>query len=392
MTQSSLKTKLTRYVACATLAMLTSTLVALSACSSTGLSAREARSELVYVGNQEREIHALRFDPATGRVEMIGKVADGTRSTWVAAHPELPVLYAVDDDNTKEGSVTAYAVNRDTGALSKINQVGTKGSGTTNLYIDIPSMTLLAANYGGGSVSSMVIDHDGSLGALISNVKESGSGPTKRQASAHAHSAAVDPSGRYVLVPDLGADRVFIYGFDRSTHRLSEDGAVHSRSFIAPAGSGPRHIAFGANGQFVYLITELSAEVMVFRWNADRGKLDLVQSVPLSSEGFNGGKSGAEIAVSADGRFVYAENRGEDALSVYRINPASGELGLVQRVASGGQKPWGFAIDPSGKWMLVANQRNGQVNVFRIDTVNGTLSDTGEMVSMTSPVSVAFVE
>ncbi|WP_027211087.1 lactonase family protein [Burkholderia sp. WSM2232] len=363
----------------------------LSGCSGRGIPPEGSTGELVYVGTQDRQIQALRFDPSTGKLAVIAKVAEGARSTWVAAHPVLPVIYAVDDDNAKEGSVTAYAVNRTTGALERINEVATRGSGTTNLYLDVPSMTLLAANYGGGSVSSITVKPDGSLGLLVSTVKDIGSGPNRRQATAHAHSAVVDPSGRYALVPDLGADRVFVYGFDRGAHSLSADDAVRSRSFVAPAGSGPRHIAFGASGQYVYVISELSAEIMVFRWDTVQGRLALLQSLPVSSETFKGTRSGAEIAVSGDGRFVYAENRAEDSLSVYRVDANSGQLSLVQRVASGGERPWGFGIDRSGKWMLVANQRSGTVNVFGIDTASGKLSDIGQTVSMPTPVSIAFV-
>jgi 6-phosphogluconolactonase len=343
-------------------------------------------SELVYVGSQESLIHALRLDTSTGTLTDIGPVAHGLRPTWVEAHPRKPVLYAVDDDNAKEGSVTAYAVNRATGALTRINAVATRGHGTTNLYLDLPSMTLLAANYGSGSVSTMTVEGDGSLGSLASTISETGSGPNRRQASAHAHNAVVDPSGRYALVTDFGADRVFIYRFDRTTHALSADHA-----FIVQPGSGPRHIAFGADGRFAYLITELSAEVMVLRWDASRGRLTPVQSLPLTSASFLGVKSGAEIAVSHDGRFVYAENRAENALVVYRVDIKSGQLEEIQRISSGGDKPWSFAIDDSGKWMIVANQSSGKVNLFKIDTESGVISDTGNSAEVAKPVSIAFV-
>lgn len=387
---------MTRYGVIAAFAAAMAACALVGACSSTTSSATAASSnqdhtDLVYVGTQEREIQALRFDPATGKLTMIGQVAQGLKATWVAAHPELPVLYSVDDDNAREGSVTAFAVNRNNGALTRIDEVATQGSGTTNLYLDIPSMTLLAANYGGGSVSTITVNHDGSLGARGSTVKEIGSGPNRRQAGAHAHSAVVDPSGRYALVPDLGADRVFVYPFDRVTHALSPDDAAVSHAFVAPPGSGPRHLAFGADGQFVYLLTELSADVMVLRWDASQGRLTTVQTVSITSPGFQGVKSGAEIALSRDGRFAYVENRAENALLVYRVSPDSGRLALVQRVPSGGEKPWGFAIHPSGKWLLVANQRSGKVNVFSVDPVSGEAADTGQSVEMATPVSLAFV-
>jgi 6-phosphogluconolactonase len=352
----------------------------------------DAQTEFVYVGTQQAQIRALRLDTATGKLTEIGTVAEGPKTTWVAAHPQLPVLYGVDDDNARDGSITAYAVNRETGALDKINEVASGGRGTTNLVLDPPSNTLLAANYASGSVSSVAINPDGSLGARVSTVTETGSGPNRRQASAHAHSAVVDPSGRYALVPDLGADRVFVYRFDRASHALSADGGNDPAAFVVPPGSGPRHIVFGANGEFVYLLTELSAEVMVLHWDAEQGKLTLVQSLPVTNPGFDGVKSGAEIALSQDGRFVYVEDRGENALVVYRVNSRTGELAPIQRTPSGGDRPWGFAIDSSGKWLLVANQHSGNVSVFSVDPVSGKVASTGESVALPTPVSVAFVK
>ena len=146
------------------------------------------------------------------------------------------------------------------------------------------------------------------------------------------------------------------------------------------------------SGEFVYLLTELSANLMVLRWDASQGHLMLVKSVPTTSLEFQGAKSGAELAISRDGRFVYVENRGENALVVYSISPESGELSLVERTSAGGEKPWGFGIDPSGKWLLVANQQSGTVNAFNIDPVSGMVSNTGQSVDEPTPVSVAFVK
>jgi 6-phosphogluconolactonase len=202
----------------------------------------------------------------------------------------------------------------------------------------------------------------------------------------------VDPTGRFALVSDLGADRIFIYGFDRATHVLMPDDSANPRSYVAPAGSGPRHVAFGVDGRFVYLLNELTAEVAVLRWDAQQGRLALVQTLPTSSAEFKGAKSGAEVAVSHDGRFVYAEDRGENTMVVYAVNAASGELSLVQRISSGGERPWGFSIHSSGKWMLVANQRSGKVNVFSVDPASGMLADTGESADVPTPVSTTFVK
>ncbi|MCY0386206.1 lactonase family protein [Robbsia sp. Bb-Pol-6] len=348
-------------------------------------------AELTYVGTQEQDIRALRFDAATGTLTTIGPVENGLSSTWLVTHPSLPVVYSVDDHTASEGSITAFAVNRRSGALAGLNAQATRAKGTTYLWFDKPSMTLLATNYGSGSVSSYRVNGDGSVGLRISTVTETGSGPNKRQQSAHAHSVAIDPSGHYALVPDLGADRVFIYPFDRATRTLSSSRDDPAGSFTAPPGSGPRHLAFGTNGVFVYLLTELTAQVFVLRWDAAQGRLTPVQSLPISSGEFKGPKSGAEVAVGHDGRFVYVADRGESTLVAYRVDPGSGTLSFVQRVPSGGERPWDFEIDSSGKWMLVANQRSNTMNVFGIDPASGRITDTGRSVAIPHPVSITFV-
>jgi 6-phosphogluconolactonase len=349
-----------------------------------------SRDELVYVGAEGPQIRALRFDACNGSLAALGPVADVSKSRWAVAHPQLPILYASSDNAGKDGSVIAFAVDRETGALTKVNEVTAGGAGTTHLWLDEPSMTLVAANYGGGSASTLSIQRDGSLGALVSTVKSTGTGPHRRQASPHAHGAVVDPSGRYALVSDLGADRVFVYGFDRSTHTLSPQRADPA-AFVAPAGSGPRHLAFGATGRFVYLLNELTADVLTLRWDPPRGQLVLVQTVSTSSPEFQGARSGAEIGVGRDGRFVYVANRGENTLVVYRVHPESGELSLVQRTPSNGKLPWAFTLHPSGRWLLVSQKDSNTVNVFRIDPVSGMVSDTGQAAESPAPVSVTFL-
>jgi 6-phosphogluconolactonase len=358
------------------------------------ISASLAHADLVYVGSQGNQLRALRFDAGSGRLSTIGPVADGLRPTWTVAHTSLPVLYAVDDDSAKPGSVSAFSIDRASGALRKLNDAPTGGAGATYLWLDALSGTLLAANFGGGSASSIAVQADGSLGTLVSTIKATGSGPHRRQAAPHAHSAAIDPSGRYALVPDLGADRVFIYAFDRATRALTplpDTPAGGVRAYAALPGSGPRHLVFSADGRFVWLLNELSAEVTTLRWDASQATLTPLQTLAASSAEFTGVKSGAEILLSPDGRFVYVEDRGERTLVVYRVNAETGELSFVQRIATGGEVPWGMAIHPSGKWLLVAHQRSGTVNVFRIDTASGRLDSTGESVEAPTPVSITFV-
>ena len=364
--------------------------LSLAGCASTATPAC-APARLAYVGTDGGQLQALRLDACNGKLASLGTVATLAKPRWAVANPTLPILYVADDVAGKDGSVVSFAVDRDSGALTRLGEADAGGIGTTHLWLDAPSSTLIAANFFSGSATSLPLAADGGLGVVASTVKETGSGPTKRQTKAHAHGIALDPSGHWALVSDLGADRVFVYRFDRASHALAlaPDDAANPRAFALPPGSGPHHATFSVDGRFVYVLDELAADVQVLRWDASAARLAPVQSLAISSAGFQGARSGAEIALARDGRFVYVEDRGEGTLVVYRVDAATGELALAQRVPSGGDKPWAFAIDPSGRWMLVANA--AKVSLFAIDPATGALSDTGQSVPSATPLSIAFM-
>jgi 6-phosphogluconolactonase len=196
-----------------------------------------------------------------------------------------------------------------------------------------------------------------------------------------------------VLVPDLGADRIFIYRFDPATRQLTQADRAYEP---LPAGSGPRHLVFHPSGRFVILDTEFSAELRIYRWDARHGLLKLVQTLPTAAadpmaQSKRVQNSAAEVAVSRDGRFVYVSNRGEDTLVVYSMHPRTGMLTEVQRISSPGKAPWSFAIHPSGLWMLVANQASSSIAVLQVDPKTGMLSPTSEGLSVPKPSNVTFL-
>ena len=344
-------------------------------------------ARVAYAGLEDGTVQALRFDECAGRLAGAGEAARVPRPRWLLAR--APMLYAASDEDGREGRVFALRADRDATRLEKVNDAGAGGVGTTHLALDAPSATLLAANFNAGSASSLAVGGDGSLGALASTVKDTGSGPHRRQAGPRAHAIAVDPSGRFALVADMGADRVFVYGFGRATRQLTPQPVS---SLALPPGSGPRHLAFDRSGRYVYLVTELTAEVVALRWSEQDGRLAALQSLPTSQAASAEARSASEIATGADGRFVYVANRTEGALLVYRIDPA-GTLALVQSVPSGGTAPWTFAIDRSGRWLLAANFHSKDVSLFGIDARSGELSPAGPPLAMpAAPLSLAFME
>ena len=112
--------------------------------------------------------------------------------------------------------------------------------------------------------------------------------------------------------------------------------------------------------------------------------------MPSSPETFAGEKSGAEIAVLPDGKFLYSSNRGPDNIAIFRIDAKKGTLTALERVPTQGKTPRNFAIDPTGKYLFAANQDSDNVVVFRIDKGTGHLTPAGNILDVGAPVCVVF--
>ncbi len=354
--------------------------------------AAQAKSagELIYIGMNGTKIRAARFDAKSGDLTAIGPVADNIRPTWAVRHPSLPILYFNEDHGNSGSSVIqVLRIDPQSGALTKVNEM-VSGGGSTQMVLDWPSRTLLVANYGDGTLVALPILPDGSLGAIVSKAAFTGSGPHRRQASSHAHGVALDPKGRFALVTDLGADRIWVLPFDRKTRQIGADNPAQSRHMIMPPGSGPRHLLFHPNGRWLYAVEELTGNVVSFAWNAKAGRLSKLQTLSTDDPTFTGDRSAAEVAVSRDGRFVYTSNRGDHALVVHAVDPKNGTLTQIQRIPSGGPSPWHFAIHSSGNWLIVANRDADMLNLFRIDKQSGKLSNSGKKLASPKPIFVGF--
>jgi len=369
-------------------------LVAVGALSVLAAPAQAASSAnvFVYVGTQGNEpgqgVFAARLNTTTGQLTPLGVVAQLARPTWIVADPKRPRLYAVSEtgnDGKTQGKVHALRADTKTGALALISSVDSGGGGPTHLALDAGAGGLLVAHYGSGHVAALPVRADGGADGPRSVQLDVGSGPSPRQKSAHAHGVAIDPSGRYALVADLGADKVFVYPYNRRTRQLAPAAAT---SVSVPPGTGPRHLVFHPNGRLVFLISELVPAIRTYEWDARQGRMTELSVVRAGGEP---PISGAEIAVSRDGRFVYASIRGEHVIVAYAVAPKSGALTEVQRIASRGQTPWSFRLDPSERWLLAANQGSGTVTVLKRDRATGRLSATDQSIAVNKPTSLAIL-
>jgi 6-phosphogluconolactonase len=351
--------------------------------------------ELLYVGTYTEGgrpdgIYLIRMDRRSGKLRRVASLNAGANPSFLAIHPNRRVLYAVNELETHNGRptgvVSAFAMARDTGALTRLNEQPSEGGAPCFVSVDRSGRVVLVANYVGGSVALLPIQGDGSLAPATSVMQHTGSGPNAaRQGGPHAHCIVADPSNRFVLAADLGADRVFVYrlDLDRKSLRRVERGDAIMRS-----GAGPRHIAFHPTLPLVFVANELDSTVATLRFDAERGALSLLDTRSTVPAGWTGTNYPADIHVAPSGRTLYVSNRGHNSIAVFSV--AESTLVLDQVVSTEGDWPRNFSLDPTGRWLLVANQRSDSVVVFARDQNSGRLTPTRERIALPSPACLRF--
>jgi 6-phosphogluconolactonase len=364
----------------------------------TGGSMSSPDGDLLYVGTytestQSEGIYLVRMDRRSGQLRRVGSVAAGANPSFLAIHPNGRVLYAVNElekyQDKPTGAVSAFAIARDTGALTRLNEQPSEGGAPCFVSVDRGGQVALVANYAGGSVALLPIEANGALAPAASVVKHEGKGPNaERQEAPHAHCILSDPSNRFALAADLGADRVFVYRLDVAGKSLRR---VEGGDAVMRPGSGPRHIAFHPTLPLVFVANELDSTVATLRFDAERGAVASQGTSSTLPAGWTGTNYPADIHVASSGRALYVSNRGHDSIAVFSVAESTGALVLDQVVPTEGNWPRNFSLHPTGRWLLVANQRSDSVVVFACDPQNGRLTPTRQRIAIPSPVCLRFL-
>ncbi len=334
---------------------------------------------------------ALAFDAAGAHVYSTNATDDVVATSPGASAP----------GREASGTVSAFRVDRATGGLTLLNTVASGGAGPTDASVHPAGRHLLVANYGGGSVAVLPILADGRLGPATDVRKTMGTlGPTRASSAPpgsfaisghdtpHPHMIQADPSGRFVLAPDLGLDRIFVWAFDRAAGRLTP---ADPPSASVPPGDGPRHFAFHPSGPWLYSIQEEGSTVALFDYDATSGRLTPRQTISSLPRGYAGSNFCSGIRVSKDGRFLYAGNRLHDSIGIFAIG-RDGTLTFVDAEQTRGSYPRSFTLDPTGRFLYSCNQRADNVTTFRVDQKTGRLTFTGQYTPVGSPSALVFLD
>jgi 6-phosphogluconolactonase len=352
-----------------------------------------------------RGIHLFQVNRETGAMTPAGVHEMGTSPSCLALDHSGTRLYSANETDRvgpqKEGTVSAFAINRADGKLELLQTIGSGGAGPTYVSVHPSGRFLLVANYFGGSAAVLPILADGRLGAVTDVKNDAGKLGPNRATNAppgsfalsghdrtHAHMIQADRSGRFVLHVDLALDQILVWKFDGQRGVLTPgDPAAVS----LPPGDGPRHFDFHPNGRWLYSIQEESSTIVRFDYDASTGRLTSRQTISTLPPGFAGSNFCSEILVSADGRFVYAGNRLHDSIGIFSVG-SDGTLAFVGDEWTRGNYPRSFNFDPTGQFFYCCNQRGDNIAVFHVDRKTGGLGFTGHYVAVGNPSSIVFVD
>lgn len=330
-------------------------------------------------------IHLCRFDPDTGRLSRVS-TANVENPSFLATDAAGERVYAVTENARGTAWINALRFDRKAERLVRLNRQPTDGLGPCCVTYDETGRTVVTANYAGSNLNVFPTEEDGSLLPLIRRIALSGRGPDpERQEAPHPHFVHVSPDSRYLFAADLGTDRIYRFGLDRtagSPFLLEKT----RKDFPFPPGFGPRHFVFSPDSRFLYALGELSGNIAVFRYR--KGEAEALQTI--EADHFRGRHAGS-LALTPDGRFLYASIREKhDGIVVFRRNSVDGRLTEIGFLRSG-LHPRHIAVSPDGRFLLVAAMKDDRVETYAIDPAGGLFRQPPSELAVNRPVYLQFI-
>lgn len=284
---------------------------------------------------------------------------------------------------------SAFAIDPAAGRLKLINHAATDGLNGVHHALDPSGRFLIVANHDSGSLSLLPVGDDGALGEVAQRIDLPGAlGPRSEQFSAQPHQVVFDPSGRYLLVPAKGLDRVLVLELDDTCGRLRL--RDHGHAVMRP-GAGPRHLVFHPTLPVLFVVNEIECSLALCGWDAASGSIQparLASTLPADMFAAN---TASAIVISPDGHNLYVSNRGHDSIVHFAFDALAMRILPVEWISANGGCPRFMMLDPDSGNLLVASEGEGRISAFGCAPDSGRLSFEGIVAQCESPSAIAFL-
>ena len=322
-----------------------------------------------YTDSLSKGIESISLDTATGQLSSHSTLLNTSNPSYL--HLTKNGLYSFNEVEEVEGAQLIFLTKQQT------HYIDINGDYPCHLDSDSSESLLAVANYGSGNVSVYQLDSEGKPLNLIANLFNEGCGPNlQRQTSPHAHQVKFLRQSSELWVVDLGADRVYIYGYADSQFELCQ-------SIELPAGAGPRHLVLNKNEDIAYIVCELSETLVTLTKQANEWCIEHECDLLNDSEK---GEAAAAIKLSSCEQFLYVSCRHQNRIVLFDVK--SGQPERIHDIDCGGAFPRDFTISSDGKWLIVANQHSNNIVSFQRDEQSGMFKPTGFEIEIGSPVCI----
>ena len=324
-----------------------------------------AQTKTLYVGSytktNSKGIYQFSFDCTTGILKDKKLSYPVENPTFIVAHPTKDILYSISKLNkyqqTANGAVTAFKIGKKK-ELIKLSEHKTNGKSPCHLAYNPSTEQLFVSNYQGGTLSIHPTDTSGDL-LKASQIIDF------RNPAVKAHTHAAKYRNKELFVADLGVNTLTYYTLKKGKYE-------YLQSIPFKENSGPRHLELTKYGRFIYVINEYASSISVLEKKGK--KYNIKQNISTLEPSFKDKNTAADIHLSADEKYIYGTNRGENTVVVFKRNLKKGTLTKIQSVSTHGECPRNFSFDPSGKYLLIANKISNSIAVFDVDKKSGKIT------------------
>lgn len=216
-----------------------------------------------------------------------------------------------------------------------------------------------------------------------------------------ANFVIVSPDGKHVYAAGSGDDAIVVFSRDEMTGRLTyveilQDGGTDGSGNVIDGLDFLQKLSFSPDGLYVYSAGDNDDAVVVFNRDAITGRLTFVEE--LQDGGTDGvgnvidGLDGVQaVALSPDGKYVYAASDNDDALVMFSRDAATGKLSLVKTIHNGdtdarGRQTTGLdgatpvVVSNDGIHVYVGGFNDDAIVVFRVTTPTDVIELTSGVV------------